>query len=502
MTIYNFNKGIGWASSGVEYAQAYRSNIFKQNGQSAKFIFTDMFKENLSSLTRNIGFDDADVIWLYQYFTDIEVGPTRYSRKQFEDDFFREPDRVDEHDNRIVYSFGPENIRLTAFLDTHAEGEVVFKSETHVGGTLLQRDFYNSVKIFSEYFKAVEKQSNLYQRRFFNKNGSVAYDELLNGEQSLYIFPDRTIYSFQNLMGYFMEQLNLDKDDVLIIDRSTDIGPSIVGGKGEAHLGVVVHAEHYNQSLTNEDYILWNNFYDYQFENASSIDFFITATEKQKEIIEAQFAKYKKGPIKVYAIPVGSLDELKDSSRRKSGALMTASRLAGEKHIDWLIRAVIEARKSIKNLSLDIYGQGNEMFALRGLIHENDAEDYIRLMGQQDLTLVYKDYPTYISASTSEGFGLTLLEAVGSGLGMIGFDVPYGNPTFIRDGENGVLVDYEKNNTIQNIQSLTEGILRYHALKGELKEGIKKASYHVAQPFLTDYVREQWLQLEEEMTND
>lgn len=30
MTIYNFNKGIGWASSGVEYAQAYRSNIFKK----------------------------------------------------------------------------------------------------------------------------------------------------------------------------------------------------------------------------------------------------------------------------------------------------------------------------------------------------------------------------------------------------------------------------------------------------------------------------------------
>lgn len=28
MTIYNINLGIGWASSGVEYAQAYRAGVF------------------------------------------------------------------------------------------------------------------------------------------------------------------------------------------------------------------------------------------------------------------------------------------------------------------------------------------------------------------------------------------------------------------------------------------------------------------------------------------
>ena len=27
MTVYNINLGIGWASSGVEYAQAYRAKI-------------------------------------------------------------------------------------------------------------------------------------------------------------------------------------------------------------------------------------------------------------------------------------------------------------------------------------------------------------------------------------------------------------------------------------------------------------------------------------------
>ena len=38
--IYNFNLGIGWASSGVEYAQIYRARMFRNIGAEAKFIFT------------------------------------------------------------------------------------------------------------------------------------------------------------------------------------------------------------------------------------------------------------------------------------------------------------------------------------------------------------------------------------------------------------------------------------------------------------------------------
>ena len=69
MTVHNINLGIGWASSGVEYAQAYRSTIFKNTGIKAKFVFMDMFlQDNLSDLTRNMGFADEDIIWLYSYF--------------------------------------------------------------------------------------------------------------------------------------------------------------------------------------------------------------------------------------------------------------------------------------------------------------------------------------------------------------------------------------------------------------------------------------------------
>ena len=38
MTVYNINLGIGWASSGVEYAQAYRAQLLRNIHQPAKFV--------------------------------------------------------------------------------------------------------------------------------------------------------------------------------------------------------------------------------------------------------------------------------------------------------------------------------------------------------------------------------------------------------------------------------------------------------------------------------
>ena len=86
--IYNFNLGIGWASSGVEYAQAYRANVFRRIGQDAKFVFMDMFpRENIQHMTANIGFLDSEVIWLYTFFTDCKTSPVTYTQKQLEQSF-------------------------------------------------------------------------------------------------------------------------------------------------------------------------------------------------------------------------------------------------------------------------------------------------------------------------------------------------------------------------------------------------------------------------------
>ena len=151
----------------------------------------------------------------------------------------------------------------------------------------------------------------------------------------------------------------------------------------------------------------------------------------------------------------------------------------------------MEAKKTVADVSLDIYGKGKEEAKLIGLIKKFDCKDYVHLCGQQNLEEIYKDYEAYLSGSTSEGFGLTLMEAVGSGLPIIGFDVRYGNQNFIDDGKNGYLIAaHDKMDKNERIQKLTECIIRLFT-EADL-EKFHQHSYEKAKKYLTKEVEQQW----------
>ncbi len=65
--------------------------------------------------------------------------------------------------------------------------------------------------------------------------------------------------------------------------------------------------------------------------------------------------------------------------------MISASRLANEKHIDWLVKAVIVAKRQVPELTFDIYGEGSEKTRLRKIIDTHRAQDYIRLLGHVKL---------------------------------------------------------------------------------------------------------------------
>ena len=48
--------------------------------------------------------------------------------------------------------------------------------------------------------------------------------------------------------------------------------------------------------------------------------------------------------------------------------MLTASRLASEKHVDWIAKAVIKAKKKVPKLTFDIYGHGNERSKIEEII--------------------------------------------------------------------------------------------------------------------------------------
>lgn len=493
--VYNFNLGIGWASSGVEYAQAYRAKIFRNIGQEAKFVFTDMFpKDNIQHMTENIGFLDSEIIWLYTFFTDIRISPVTFTLGQLKKTLKSRKYTFTREGKTAKYVFpGKDNFYRVYLVDE--KGDRVHRVEIVSNNCLIRKDYYTYCRIYSEYYAPLDKTAHLYQRRFFNEDGSVAYEEITDDDVVMYKFPDRLLCSKEELVGYMVSRLPLTKKDVLIIDRATGIAQAVMQNAGRARVGIVIHADHFSENGTTDDNILWNNYYEYAFRQNKHVSFYVTATDAQNRLLRAQFKKYWGIKPHVVTIPVGSLDGIKEPKKpRKKHSMITASRLAGEKHIDWLVDAVAAAREKVPDVTLDIYGKGGEEAKLLEQIKKHQAEGYIRLCGQQKLDEIYINYEAYLSGSTSEGFGLTLLEAIGSGLPIIGFDVRYGNQTFIDDAENGYLIPiHDKMDDREKVRKLTESIVRLFT-EADM-EAFHEHSYEKAKAFMADEVEKKWMDI-------
>ena len=93
-----------------------------------------------------------------------------------------------------------------------------------------------------------------------------------------------------------------------------------------------------------------------------------------------------------------------------------------------------------------------------------------------------------MATSEWETFGLTLLEAIGSGLVMVGTDVPYGNPTFIKNGRNGFLVPFVNQSHEEVVADLKRSMQKAFGNLNFLREG----SYKLAERYMTDQIIGHW----------
>lgn len=470
-------------------------NVTVREFYDRRFVFTDMFPtENIEHMTRNIGFLDEEVIWLYTFFTDVRTSHVTFTLKELEATMAEEDYTFSREGKTCRYQFKESGRFYTCYMvdDT---SDLVHRVEIVSNGCLIRKDFYTYCRTFSEYYAPLDGKAHLYGRTFFNEDGSVCYEEVIEDDSTFYRIGAQVLYTKADLVGYMVKRLNLTADDVVIIDRTTGIGQAILENCGPARVGIVVHADHFSEGGTDDDYILWNNYYEYSFSQTEHIDFYITATDAQNELMRQQFKKYCGKEPQVVTIPVGSLDELKyPDEPRKRHSLITASRLATEKHCDWLVEAVVKAKESVPDISLDIYGKGGDEAKLKGLIGRLGCADYVHLMGQQKLDDVYKHYDAYVAASQSEGFGLTLMEAIGSGLPIVGFDVRYGNQTFIDDGQNGYKIPItDEMDQKEKIKLLSERIVRMFT--EDDMDAFSGHSYEKAKEYLTKEVIHRWIEL-------
>lgn len=110
--------------------------------------------------------------------------------------------------------------------------------------------------------------------------------------------------------------------------------------------------------------------------------------------------------------------------------------------------------------------------------------------GYQNLKEEYKKHQRYLSTSSWETLGLTLLEGVASSMGLVGLDVPYGAPTFIQNGKNGYLVPYsEGQDKEESVESMTKAVSEFFDLN---QNDVSQYSYRIAASYLDEVIAEKW----------
>lgn len=132
-------------------------------------------------------------------------------------------------------------------------------------------------------------------------------------------------------------------------------------------------------------------------------------------------------------------------------SILFVGRLVPEKNPLRLINCALQLKKSIPDLTLDIYGEGPLYSELKKSITENNLEKNVHLKGFIDDKSIYSKYEVLWVTSLFEGFGLVIIEAMANGTPAISSNWGDAIKEIINNGVNGYIaktnlefVDYTK----------------------------------------------------------
>ena len=151
----------------------------------------------------------------------------------------------------------------------------------------------------------------------------------------------------------------------------------------------------------------------------------------------------KNGVIKRIEIISNGVDTkvFKPGKISKSGKnVLHVGRISYEKNVDVLLKSFSLASRYVSGLNLKIVGPGNEIQKLKELAKslKLDNVSFLGKVEYRKLPEIYSKADMFVTASTAETEGLVILEAMASGLPVVGFD-SVSLPYLVKNGKTGLL---------------------------------------------------------------
>lgn len=254
--------------------------------------------------------------------------------------------------------------------------------------------------------------------------------------------------------------------------RLDDFGPEIIhshhpfllgdsAARAAAHRGLpLVYTHHtmyeyYTHYVPLDSKVLRNYVVELSTRYADFCDLVFAPSQSVAEILRERGEE-----VAIEVVPTGVVLEEYGEGDRKRGrraagidedafVIGHVGRLAEEKNLGFLTKAVIRAMKGINGSRFLVAGSGDIRENMQAAMAAEGLEDRIIFVGTRtgrDLADTYAAMDVFAFSSKSETQGMVLVEALAAGSPLVALDAP-GAREVVHDGENGRLIASEEAET-------------------------------------------------------
>lgn len=206
-------------------------------------------------------------------------------------------------------------------------------------------------------------------------------------------------------------------------------------------------------------------------------------------LLTKEDAENWKGTNQTFVIPNSLPFEPSNSSELENKNAIAVGRYNNAKGYEYLVEAWKTVHQKHPDWIINIYGSGEQKEMVKTLIKNNELQESMLLHEPtDDIMDCYLDSSICVVSSRYEGFSMVILESMVCGVPVVSFDCPHGPRNIIKNGEDGILVDY------LNTQALAENICKLIE-DSRLRKAMGEKARSNIRRFSRENVMQQWTNL-------
>lgn len=260
---------------------------------------------------------------------------------------------------------------------------------------------------------------------------------------------------------------------VVLVCEARQVGETLVAADAPAVDGGIriVHTTHACHVLAP---FAWNSPMDAAwqrwFDVADRFDAVLWLTPSQRDDVERRLGR----GIRSFVVPHPASAPSEGATTPMPGRVVMLNSLIPRKRVDHAIRAFVAVRDAVPRAELHICGDGGQRAELEALSASLGLGEVVVFAGQvADPSGVWSEADAFVLASTNEGQPLVVLEALGQGVPVVSYDMPYGPRDTLAHGGGVLVIDGD----VEALAGALISVLSDRALRGRLsREGRAAAS--------------------------